>query len=108
MLAEELGSKIKEARLSAKLTQKQLADALGVSAQSVSNWESSRNKPDFKVIQRIADTTNKKLNWFIQEESLINQTETEELILSYSLLNDKGKELLLNYTRDLMSLDKYH
>ena len=108
MLAEELGNKIKEARLTAKLTQKQLADTVGVSTQTVSNWESSRNKPDLHVIQKIADATSKKLNWFIQEETLTNQTEAEELILSFNTLNDKGRELLLNYARDLMLLDKYH
>ena len=35
----EIGTKIKRARNEAKLTQEQAAEALGVSRQTVSNWE---------------------------------------------------------------------
>ena len=35
----DIGTKIKEARLAAKLTQEQVADELGVSRQTISNWE---------------------------------------------------------------------
>ena len=35
----DLGSKIKAARLEKKLTQEQVAELLGVSRQTISNWE---------------------------------------------------------------------
>ncbi|WP_338061407.1 helix-turn-helix transcriptional regulator [Angelakisella massiliensis] len=35
----EIGAKLKGARISAKLTQEQAAQALGVSRQTISNWE---------------------------------------------------------------------
>lgn len=35
----DIGTKIKEARLGAALTQEQTAEALGVSRQTISNWE---------------------------------------------------------------------
>lgn len=35
----DIGSKIKNARIKAKLTQEQAAEALGVSRQTISNWE---------------------------------------------------------------------
>lgn len=35
----DIGTKIKEARVAAQLTQEQVAEALGVSRQTVSNWE---------------------------------------------------------------------
>lgn len=35
----EIGSKIKNARIQANFTQEQVADALSVSRQTISNWE---------------------------------------------------------------------
>ena len=35
----DIGSKIKNARVEANLTQEQAAEALGVSRQTISNWE---------------------------------------------------------------------
>ena len=35
----DIGSKIKQARINADLTQEQAAEALGVSRQTISNWE---------------------------------------------------------------------
>jgi len=35
----DIGSKIKNARIDAQLTQEQVAEALGVSRQTMSNWE---------------------------------------------------------------------
>ena len=42
----EIGSKIKQLRFKAGLTQDQLATKLGISAQSVSKWETSVTMPD--------------------------------------------------------------
>ncbi len=35
----DIGSKIKKSRTDARITQEQAAEALGVSRQTVSNWE---------------------------------------------------------------------
>lgn len=35
----DIGTKIKNARIVAQLTQEQVAEALGVSRQTMSNWE---------------------------------------------------------------------
>lgn len=43
---ETLGQRLKHARLQAKLTQQQVAEALGLSREAVSFWESDKTKPD--------------------------------------------------------------
>lgn len=45
---------IRRLRLARNMTQEQLADALGVSFQSVSRWESGTNYPDVELIPEIA------------------------------------------------------
>lgn len=52
----ELGTKIKQFREKAKLTQKQLADLLEVTPQSVSKWENLSSMPDIALLPKIAET----------------------------------------------------
>ena len=40
----EIGAKLRQARIAAGLTQEQTAEALGVSRQSISNWENERKE----------------------------------------------------------------
>lgn len=47
-----IGKKIKQARIDQNMTQMQLADAMGVSYQAVSNWERGNSMPD---ISKLAD-----------------------------------------------------
>ena len=47
-----IGKKIKQARINQNMTQMNLADAMGVSYQAVSNWERGNSMPD---ISKLAD-----------------------------------------------------
>ena len=42
----EIGKKLKDARISAELTQENVAEKLGVSRQTISNWENEKSYPD--------------------------------------------------------------
>ena len=46
----DIGARIKSLRLAAYMTQEQLAQQLGVSAQAVSKWESGTNMPDIQML----------------------------------------------------------
>ncbi len=46
----DFGTRIKSLRLSRSMTQEQLAQKLGVSAQAVSKWESGTNMPDILML----------------------------------------------------------
>lgn len=51
----ELGKKIKQLRFKAGLTQEQLAEKLGIGAQSVSKWENAVAMPDITALPRLAE-----------------------------------------------------
>ena len=51
----ELGKKIKQYRFKAGLTQDQLAEKLGIAAQSVSKWENGVTMPDITVLPLLAE-----------------------------------------------------
>ena len=51
----ELGKKIKQYRFKAGLTQEQLAEKLGIGAQSVSKWENAVAMPDITTLPLLAE-----------------------------------------------------
>lgn len=51
----EIGKKLKEARLGAKLTQEQVAERLFVSRQTISNWENEKSYPDIVSVVKLSD-----------------------------------------------------
>ncbi len=51
----KIGEKIKAARISANMTQAELAEKLGVAYQNIGQLESGKRKPKLETIQKIAD-----------------------------------------------------
>lgn len=51
----ELGKKIRQLRFKAGLTQEQLAEKLGIGAQSVSKWETAAAMPDITTLPLLAE-----------------------------------------------------
>ena len=50
-----ISEKLKQARLAENLTQEELAEKLGVSRQTISNWENGRSYPDIVSIITLSD-----------------------------------------------------
>ena len=50
----EIGEKIRQLRLQRGMTQGQLGEALGLSAQAVSKWESQTNMPDIQLLPELS------------------------------------------------------
>ena len=51
----DIGGKIKKSRTDAKITQEQAAQALGISRQTISNWENERYYPDIVSVLKMSD-----------------------------------------------------
>ena len=71
-MTQNLGEKIRQARREKGMTQEQLAQALFVSRQTVSNWENGRTEPDYQTLTRLSELVG--LEFLPQEET---QTEPE-------------------------------
>lgn len=59
----DLTARIVAARKAAKLTQTELAEAVGVTRGAVAQWESGETAPRRKLMARIAETTSVSLIW---------------------------------------------
>lgn len=51
----EIGQKLRQARLDSGLTQEAVAERVGVSRQTVSNWENNRSYPDIASVITLSD-----------------------------------------------------
>lgn len=63
------GDKIRNARKAAGLTQRQLADKIGVSNTSISNWEKNLSRPDPDIIQNLCWALDVQPNYFFSIDS---------------------------------------
>lgn len=65
-----LGEKIKSFRIENKLTQKQLADMVGVSRTNIAEIEGGRLKGTLKFVNKLATATNKPLSYWANEDEI--------------------------------------
>ncbi|EHQ8834537.1 helix-turn-helix transcriptional regulator [Enterococcus faecalis] len=57
--------RLKELRKKNKLTQEELAKALGISRDVYANWENGRAKPDFLQLSNIADYFDTSIDYLV-------------------------------------------
>ena len=63
-----LGQKIKKLRVEKNLTQKDLADRLYVTFQTVSKWENDENEPDVSTLRELAKVFECSLDYLLSED----------------------------------------
>lgn len=64
----EIGERLKNARTEHGLTQEQVAEELGVSRQSISNWENNRAYPDIVSVIKLSDLYSVSLDELLKED----------------------------------------
>lgn len=76
-----LGQKIKKLRNTKNLTQKELADQIHVTFQTVSKWESDTNEPDVSTLRELAKIFNCSVDYLISvnDEEVVEQVSSEEV-----------------------------
>jgi len=65
----ELGQKLKDARAQASLSQEAVAKHVGVSRQTISNWENCRSYPDIGSLLKLSDLYGLSLDGMLKEDS---------------------------------------
>ena len=61
--------RIKEARISANITQKEIASVLNVPLQTYKNWEQKRNIPNNAILAEIAVVCGVNIKWLMNADS---------------------------------------
>ena len=104
---EHIGKFIAECRKQKKMTQVELAEKLGVTEKSVSNWKNGRNTPDLSLFKPICDILDISINELMSGEKLNQdnyQEKLEENIINLSSKNNKTykKYLIIFFTTALV------
>lgn len=74
---EKIGNLIKNIRIEHNLTQKELADKLGVTFQAVSKWERGQNIPDIQQLKAICDLYNLDIKEFVDGNKSITKKDNK-------------------------------
>ena len=81
-----LSSRIREIRIAKKISQVELAKILGVTKQSVSNWENDNIQPSVEMLSKIADALSVSTDYLLGRD--------EKRYLDISGLSEKAIQSL--------------
>lgn len=129
-----IGQRIRETRIKAGLTQKELAEKLGISYVGISQWENDKRNPKKETIQRIADALlvhdsdlydagsysagfedgskaeedqNRIIDELWKDEGYTYSDTEISLINSFSRLNEDGQHEAVKRVSELAELPRY-
>lgn len=88
--------KLKTRRKELKLTQKDIADQLGISYQAYSAWERGVKEPSKERVNRLEQLLEVPKGYFTEIE----------IVCLYNTLSNKGKDQVVEYTRNLVQKEK--
>lgn len=104
---DKFGKIIKDLRKKSNLTQKDLADKLGVTYQAVSKWERGVNMPDIALIKQIALLFNINLEELLGEKSKITKKHPiKYIIILIIILLGGGGAIYIFFHPDEFELKK--
>lgn len=119
-----IGFEIQKARKKLGITQKELAEKVGVSAPAIMRYEKGQREPNKEIIEKIATALNisptSLMNWDSwDEEKLSKEVQVIEQISEvfgehavqvlqyFQELNDIGKEKAISDIADMTEIPKY-
>lgn len=88
--------KLKARRKELKMTQKYIADQLGITYQAYSSWERGVKKPSREKVQQLEQILNVPKDYFTEVE----------IVRLYNTLSDEGKNNALRYVRSLVQKEQ--
>lgn len=88
--------KLKARRKELKMTQKDIADQLGISYQAYSAWERGVKEPSKEKVKRLEQILKVPKGYFTEIE----------IVRLYNTLSNEGKKQVVEYTRDLVQKEK--
>lgn len=94
-----LGNNIKEIRMKNQMTQKELAEAIGVKPQTISSWEVNRTEPNMEALEALAANLNCRKSELIGERAdriqMNLSSEETELIKAFRRMSKPEQAIIL-------------
>lgn len=93
------GSRIKQARLTAGMTQSQLARSINTSERNIARWENGPNQPRVSSVAAIAKATGQTIDYFLSPNGSDDDDEESEAVTLDDYLRLRIRQLLREETR---------
>ena len=98
VLQRNLNIYIKNSRLS----QKEIAEKLGVSKAAITNWLNGSNSPNMEVLANLCTILNVPMSKMLSDET-VKLTEKEKRLLdNFKQLSEKGKDELIRFSEFML------
>lgn len=94
VILNSLGATIKQARLSANLTQDELAEQIGITGRYIMALENEHKHPSFEVLCKIILTLNIPADNIFYPESQNTENEKEQLIRLLSRCDERDLKII--------------
>lgn len=113
MSREYIASVLKKLRAEQGMTADEVGEIIGKSGKTVSGWENARSQPDADLLLKLCEIYKVEniLDTFSEIKRKVKPIESKDdaqkLLHNYNLLNDSGKEKLLEYSEDLLNSGNY-
>ena len=101
----DLSEKLKNARISHKITQKILAEKLGISRATLSLWESGKTTPSITHILQYQQIFNFEKGYF--DDAAKETAENDFMSFNISRLNEAGMSELEKFYNSLLNNKEY-
>ena len=77
----EIGQKLKDKRTALGLSQEQLAEKMGVTRQTIANWEKGKTYPDIASVLKLSDLYGVSLDELLKEDAAMRKHTEEAAVL---------------------------
>lgn len=109
-----IGTRIKEKRIAMGMTQKQLADKLGVKNTAIANYETGVSSPKESILFKLFEVLQCDANYLFQDDIKIDESKAFAQINKYEnitalldQLNPKGIDEAERHTKYLTTQEEY-
>ena len=108
-------SRLRQAREQAGFTQQSLANQLGVTKNSISNYENGVSSPKWEILLEIFDILHVDPNFLYQDDFAVDDFAVtrplsdaqKKLLDNFDQLNEEGQTKVIEYTEDLVLAGRY-
>ena len=82
------------AREAANMSQKRLAEIIGVDAVSVNRWEHGESRPSWEILRKISETLDVSIDYLLSNDrhDTFTVEETEALLRASDIINSKVRK----------------
>ena len=103
------GERLKKARKSKGLTQKELAEIVGIAKTTLGNYEINFREPNLLIFGKLVEVLDADANELLGRKKSDTYYSKDEsgLISLYREMNQEGQEKIIDYIDDLKTSQKY-